>query len=104
MESLKAPGSTYRLTGLPLTSWLSVESLWQVRQSSVVGFGAGLDAACRVPSEIRIFRATAAMNDGRILIPGIQAPLRAAPFDAADTLEIATSACRFRVAFRNSPT
>src|SRR5579872_2838073 len=45
MDSLNLSGLTYRLTGLPCTSWLRVESLWQAKQSSLVGFGAAGFAA-----------------------------------------------------------
>src|SRR5579872_677869 len=45
MESLNLSGFTYKLTGLPLTSWLNVESLWQARQSSLLGFGTGFAPA-----------------------------------------------------------
>lgn len=38
MESLNFAGSTYRLTGLPATSLVRVESPWQARQSSLAGF------------------------------------------------------------------
>src|SRR6478672_183086 len=38
IEVLNFSGSTYRLTGLPLTSLARLASTWQVKQSSFVGF------------------------------------------------------------------
>ena len=45
MEFLNASGSTCRVDGLPLASWLRVASLWQARHSSAVGLGGCFFAA-----------------------------------------------------------
>src|SRR5579864_9103937 len=39
MEFLKASALTYKLTALPLTSFVRVESPWHARQSSLLGLG-----------------------------------------------------------------
>src|SRR5260370_11186984 len=47
MECFSLPSSTNRLTGLPLTSWVSVLSPWQERQSASFSFC----AACAVDAQ-----------------------------------------------------
>src|SRR5438477_5359816 len=65
MESLKAFGSTCRLTGFPLTSWVSVASLWQARHSSAAGFGGSFLAAAS--SELAVKTMVRATPDAKIL-------------------------------------
>src|SRR5450631_36136 len=72
MESLKPCGSTCKLTVLPLTSWVSVASLWQARHSSAAGLGGclpagGLPAARSVPAVKSRVRATPGAKIFRIV-------------------------------------
>src|SRR5436305_5174990 len=56
MEFLKTSGFTERLTGLPFTSWVRVESPWQARQSSTEGFCAAKATPTKDSRKSRVHR------------------------------------------------
>src|SRR5215475_13383754 len=91
MESLKACGSTWRLTGLPFPSRVSVASPWHARHSSTAGFrGCDWPAATSEPALKRRVRATPGAKSFWIVRVDMLTP--------ADTLEL-TISCGSEAAF-----